>query len=172
MTSLGHNELIFVSPGLVCPGLSTVQQLNHCKLWKSDFNSLWPSDALWQHGSDWHWLFLNTLSAGQNGCHFADNIFKWIFFKDDICICIKVPLRFISEDSIEYKSALVQEMAWHQTGDDQWWANYTIPFGITRSQWVTASGAETESKITKLIPWLHMPWLFTLTEHQQSQYWL
>ena len=52
----------------------------------------------------------------QNSCHCADNIFKCIILKENVCILIKIPLKFIHKDLIDDKSSLVQVMAWHLTG--------------------------------------------------------
>ena len=58
--------------------------------------------------------WVNTLRPRQNFCHFAD-IFKHIFFNENMFIFIEILLRFVPEVSIDNK--LVQIMAWHQTGD-------------------------------------------------------
>ena len=47
----------------------------------------------------------------------ADNIFKHIFLNDNIRISIQISLKFVPKGLIDDKSALVQVMAWHQTGD-------------------------------------------------------
>ena len=60
-------------------------------------------------------LSINTLSPKQNGCHFADNSFKCIYLIERVCILIHITL-FVPEGRIHNKSALVQVMAWRQTG--------------------------------------------------------
>ena len=55
---------------------------------------------------------------GQNGHHFADNKFKCIFVNENFCISIEISLNFVLNDPIENKLALVQVMAWRQTGDE------------------------------------------------------
>ena len=54
---------------------------------------------------------------GQNGRHFADNIFKCIFFNEKFHILIQISLKFVLKIAIDIKSALVQIMAWHGIGD-------------------------------------------------------
>ena len=49
--------------------------------------------------------------------HFADNIFKVIFFSENCCILTQIPLKFVHKGPINNKPALVQIMAWRQTGD-------------------------------------------------------
>ena len=36
----------------------------------------------------------NTLRPRQNGRHFPDDIFKWIFMNKNICISIRISLSF------------------------------------------------------------------------------
>ena len=69
--------------------------------------------------SDWNeWVIkLNTLRLRQNGRHFPDDIFKWIFLNENIWISIKVSLKFVSKGLINNIPALVQIMAWRLPGD-------------------------------------------------------
>ena len=54
----------------------------------------------------------------KNGCHFADKIFKFIFFKENILIWIQISLWLVPVGvQLFKKSALVQVMAWRLTGD-------------------------------------------------------
>ena len=46
----------------------------------------------------------------------TDAIFKSIF-NESVWISITISLKFIPKGSIDYKSALVQVMAWHRTGE-------------------------------------------------------
>ena len=46
----------------------------------------------------------------------ADDIFKCIFMNEKFCISNQISLRFVPKGPIDYKSALVQVMSWHQTG--------------------------------------------------------
>ena len=49
--------------------------------------------------------------------HFADNSFKHIFMNENFCISIWISLEFVPKGPIDNNSALVQTMAWRQTGD-------------------------------------------------------
>ena len=60
---------------------------------------------------------VNTLRPRQNGRHFPDNIFKCIFLKENIWISINILLKFIPKGPINDIPALVQVMAWSQSGD-------------------------------------------------------
>ena len=58
---------------------------------------------------------INSSLPGQNGRHFADNIFKHLFMNEKWCIFIQISLRFVPKGAIDSKSALVQVMAWRRT---------------------------------------------------------
>ena len=45
------------------------------------------------------------------------DILKHIFVNENIRISIQISLKFVPKDVIDNKSAFVQVMAWHQTGD-------------------------------------------------------
>ena len=61
--------------------------------------------------------FFNTLRLRQNGRHFPDDIFKCIFFNENIWISIKTSLKFVPEGPINNIPSLVQIMAWRRQGD-------------------------------------------------------
>ena len=68
------------------------------------------SDTMWHQWG-------NTLRPKQNGRHFADDIFKWIFLNENVWIPIKISLKFVLQGPINNIPALVQIMAWRQPGD-------------------------------------------------------
>ena len=49
----------------------------------------------------------NSLAPGQNGRHFADNIFKCIFLNENFCISNKISLKFVPKGPIDNNPALV-----------------------------------------------------------------
>ena len=59
----------------------------------------------------------NILRLRQNGCHFADDIFKYIFLNENVWILIKISLKFVPKCPINNIPALVQKMAWRRPGD-------------------------------------------------------
>ena len=69
--------------------------------------SQWPS-----HGTR-----VNILRLRQNGCHFPDNIFKWIFVNGNAWILIKISLKFVPSDPLNNILALVEILAWCQPDD-------------------------------------------------------
>ena len=70
----------------------------------------------------------NTLRPRQNGRHFPDDIFKWIFFNENVWILINISLKFVPGGPINNIPTLVQVMAWCRPGAshylNQWWLNY------------------------------------------------
>ena len=75
---------------------------------------------LYVHGLTLYLLsdsFLLTLWGRDKMKHFADDIFKRIFFKENIWISIKIWLKSIPRGQINNISALVQTMAWRRLGD-------------------------------------------------------
>ena len=66
---------------------------------------------------------VNTLRPKQNGRHFPDDIFKCIFFYENVWISIKISLKFVPGGPNNNFPALVLIMAWHRPG-------------VTRLQWV------------------------------------
>ena len=69
---------------------------------------------------------LNTLRPRQYGWHFAD-IFKYIFFNENVWILIKISLTFVPKCPISNIPALVQIMASVQATShylNQWWQVY------------------------------------------------
>ena len=90
----------------------------------------WPvASTTIAHGSCWHilpvaeayvawWANVNTLRPRQNGRHFADAIFKWMFLNENVWIPIKISLKFIPKGPINNILVLVQIMAWHRSGNE------------------------------------------------------
>ena len=101
-------------------------------------NSMWPSAAIWRHGT-WSTLVqvmaccltassqyltnvdsklfaLNFLKPGQGGYHIADDIFKLFFFNEKCCILIQGSSKFVPNGNI-VKPTLFQIVAWRRTGD-------------------------------------------------------
>ena len=59
-------------------------------------------------GSLWLFcLYVNLSPSGQNGHHFADDIFKWIFFNGTVWISIQISLKYAPKGPINNESALV-----------------------------------------------------------------
>ena len=60
---------------------------------------------------------VNPLRPRQNGRIFPDDIFKWVFLNENVCISIKISLKFVPKGPINNIPALVQIMAWRRPGD-------------------------------------------------------
>ena len=59
---------------------------------------------------------LNTLRPRQNGRHFTHDIFKCIFFNENVKNVITFSLRFVPNGPNNNISALIQIMAWRRPG--------------------------------------------------------
>ena len=83
---------------------------------------------------------VSTLRPRQNGTHFADDIFKWIFLNKNVWISIKISLKFVSKGPINNIPALVQKMAWRRPGDkplsEPMMVSLPTHICVTRLQWV------------------------------------
>ena len=83
---------------------------------------------------------LNTLRPRQNGGHFKDDIFKYIFLNKNVWIFVKMALKFVPKGPINTISALVQIMAWRRPSEKP--LSETIMNSllshicVTRLQWV------------------------------------
>ena len=82
----------------------------------------------------------NTLRLRQNGRHFSDDIFKYIFLNENVAILIKISLKFVPKGPINYIPALVQIMAWRRPGkkplSEPMKVSLLMHICITRPQWV------------------------------------
>ena len=83
---------------------------------------------------------VNSLGPRQNGRHFPDDIFKCIFFNENVWISIKTSLKFVPEGPINNIPSLVQIMAWRRPGDKPLSEPMTVRLSthicVTRPQWV------------------------------------
>ena len=76
----------------------------------------------------------------QNGCHFADDTFKCIFLNKNARVSIQISLKFVPKGPINNNPALVQIMAWRQSGNkplsESMMASLLTHICVTRPQWV------------------------------------
>ena len=81
----------------------------------------------------------NTLRPRRNE-HFADDIFKRIFFNENVWITIKISLKFVAKGPINNIPALVQIMAWRRPGDkpssEPVMVSLLTHICVARPQWV------------------------------------
>ena len=85
---------------------------------------------------------LNTLRPTQNGRHFSDDIFKCIFFNENVSIVIKISRKFVPNVLVNHIPILALIVAWHRPGDKQLyepmmvsWLTHICP---TRPHWVNS----------------------------------
>ena len=83
--------------------------------------------------------WLNTLRPRQNGRHFPDDIFKWIFLNENVWISITISLNFVPRDPINNIPTLVQVMALCRPGDtplsETMMVRLRTHICVTRPQW-------------------------------------
>ena len=65
----------------------------------------------------WSVICVDTKWPRQNGRHFPNDIFKWIFFNKNVWISIKISLKFVCNGPINNIPSLVQIMALYGPGD-------------------------------------------------------
>ena len=84
-------------------------------------NSIFKEITFWPRGYNTeiyylpsaHTSYINRLMPEQNSWHFADDIFKCIFFNENLEILIQISLYFAPKEGwIENISAVVQVMIW------------------------------------------------------------
>ena len=87
-----------------------------------------------------NWHFINTLRPRQNGRHFADDTFKRIFLDENARVSIRISVKFVLKGPIDNIPALVQIMAWRQSGDkplsEPMMVNSLTHICITWPQWI------------------------------------
>ena len=85
----------------------------------------------------------NTLRPRQNGRHFPDESFKWIFLNENVWILIEISLKFVPRCPINNIPALVQMMAWCRSGDkplsEPMMVNFLTHMCVTRPQWLNSA---------------------------------
>ena len=59
-------------------------------------------------------VVFDTLKLRENGCHFADSAFKYIFLNENVWIYIKISLKFVPKGPINIITTWTQKMAWHR----------------------------------------------------------
>ena len=84
--------------------------------------------------------YLNTLMPRQNGRHFADDIFKWIFLNENVWVLNEISLKYVPYGLINNMSVLVQILALRRTSDkplsEPMVVNLLTHICVTRSQWL------------------------------------
>ena len=99
-------------------------------------------------------LWVNTLRPRQDGRLFPDDIFKSIFFNENVQISIKISLTFVPKAPINNIPALVQIMAWRRPGakplSETMVVRLLTHICVTRPQWV--KNKDFPPKVPVLVP--------------------
>ena len=112
-------------------------------------SSNWRWKPRWNHGrwyyspamrTLWWVSVVNTLRPRQNGRHFPDDIFKWIFLNENVWISMNISLKCVPRGPINNIPTLVQVMAWCRSGDkplsEPMIVRLPTHICVTRPQWV------------------------------------
>ena len=85
----------------------------------------------------------NTLRQRQNGRHFPNDNFKWIFLNENVWISINISLKFVPWGPINNIPTLVQIMAWRWPDDKPlskpMMVRLLTHICVTEPQWVNAA---------------------------------
>ena len=113
--------------------------------WVKNLCFFFSGDQFWHHIITPLWVtcwVLNTLRPRQNGCHFADGIFRCIFLNENVWILLKISLSFVPKGPINNIPTLVQVMAWRRPGDkplnEPMMISLLTHICVTRPQWVNS----------------------------------
>ena len=79
--------------------------LQNISIWSKGHSS-WRLTAIGQFVVNMT-VFFNSSPPGQNGRHFADDIFRRIFANEKSCIFIKISLKFVPKGPLNNNPALV-----------------------------------------------------------------
>ena len=113
------------------------QRIINVELWCVHITSVWFTWPLCYRRI---YSYINTLRPRRNEQHFADDIFKRIFFNENVWISIKISLKFVPKGPINNIPALVQIMAWRRSGDkplsEPMMVSLPTHICVTRPQWV------------------------------------
>ena len=95
----------------ICLGLNVLTEIDHVSegigVWISGFIHINRWDALSDPCPNFDVDLVHTLRPRQNGRHFADDIFKWVFVNQNVWIPIKISLKFVPKGPINNIQALV-----------------------------------------------------------------
>ena len=91
----------------------------------------------------------------------TDDIFKSIF-NESVWISITISLKFVPKGPIDYKSALVQVMAWHRTGEkplpESMLTKFTDAYTALRGNKITKSGRSFHWGLVHLVQSASLCW--------------
>ena len=92
---------------------------------------------------------VNTLRPRQNGCHFADNIFEFIFFQKLFCFASNFIEIYLQGSSWQNSSTdlAAKQMTNHYL--NAWWSQFTVYIWLTQPQWIITL-SDTWAKMTSI----------------------
>ena len=88
-------------------------------------------------------ILIIKLRPRKHGCHLADDLFKCIFFNENVWVLVKISPKFADKSPINNILTLVQVMAWRRAGDkplsEPMMVILPTHLCVTRFQWVKAT---------------------------------
>ena len=142
--------------------------LINVQMWNAIFCKGTVQSKIFARGLHWLWLddcHVNTLRPRQGGRHIPEDIFKYIFFNENVQISIKISLKFVLKGPTNNIPALVQIIAWRRQGDEPLSGPVMVSLlthvWVTRPQWVNGFSSGL----------LHWHW-GNLLSYENSTYWI
>ena len=128
-------------------------------------------------------LWVNTFRPRQNGRHFVDDIFKYIFLNENVWIPIKIWLKFVPKGRINNIPALVQIIAWRRPGDkplsEPMLVSLPTHICVIRPQWVNRSKILQAWHLQKIgesvgapLSWYHCGTMMKVLENSPNKKWI
>ena len=113
----GHQQVWYRTICLICPKYSSfsTKRCDNSWLAQGEHDTITSLLLEWEHSK--FRQPLNTLRPRQNGRHFPDDIFDYIFLNANVRILLAISLKFVPRGPILYILALFQIMAWRRPGD-------------------------------------------------------
>ena len=115
-----------------------------------------PSSRLWNFWWIKTYTTFNTLRLRQNGHNFAEEVFKCIFWNENVWISLKISLKFVPRGQINNFPALVPIMAWHRPGDkplsEPMMVNLLTHICISQPQWGSVIRSQNFTCLEPLVP--------------------
>ena len=105
-------------------------------------------------------ILINTLRPRRNGRHVPDDIFKYIFYNENVWISLKISLTFVPKVRINHISALVPIMAWRRPGDkplsEPMMVSLLTHIGVTRPHWVNTQWHDVSRDLGSHFEWRYL----------------
>ena len=121
-------------------GLNTRKELVHAHILHIWIGPSFSITTLYNESAKWSTKCVNTLRSWRNKRHFADEIFKCIFWNENVWPSVQISLKFLPNVRINNIPSLVQIMAWRRPGDkpfsEPMMGSLLTHICVTRPKWI------------------------------------